>query len=128
MRSTLFVAAALAAGLLAFASDAAFACNRMALTPEARRRHFDVLGPGLRAVHKTVRELPNGYEFEFDGDAATVQMLEEWIAGERRCCPFFNIDLRFEHDNGSVWLSLTGREGVKQFTRSDFASWFPPGR
>jgi len=128
MRSTLFAAAAFAAGLLSVAGDAGFACNRSALTPEARRRHFDVLGPGLRALHKSARELPNGYEFEFDGDPPTLRMLEEWIAGERLCCPFFDIDLRFEHDNGSVWLSLSGREGVKQFTRSDFAAWFPPAR
>jgi len=24
-----------------------------------------------------------------------------------------------------LWLRLTGREGVKQFIRSDFAGWFP---
>ena len=28
-------------------------------------------------------------------------------------------------EGGSLWLRLTGREGVKQFIRSDFAAWFP---
>lgn len=124
MKSILMIGAVFAGGLLAAANEPSFACNRMALTPEARKRHFDVLGPALRATHKSARELANGFEFEFASDAATTRMLDEWVAGERLCCPFFDIDLRFEHDNGSVWLRLTGREGVKQFTRADFAFWF----
>jgi hypothetical protein len=125
MKFALFMAAAIAS-LPAAAADPGLACNRLALTAEARQRHFDVLGPALRSVHKSARELPTGYEFEFSPDPAAVQMLEEWIAGERLCCPFFDIALRFEHDGGAVWLRLTGREGVRQFIRSDFASWFRP--
>ncbi len=101
-----------------------FACDRLALAPEARKRHFDVLGPALRSMHKQIRELPDGYEFAFPSDPASVQTVSEWAAGEIRCCPFFDIVLRFEHGNGGFWLRLTGREGVKQFIRSDFARWF----
>jgi len=101
-----------------------FACNRMALGPEARKRHFDVLSPALRAAHTQNRELPNGYEFEFPSDMATIQMVAEWAKGESVCCPFFDIAIRFEHDGGGLWLRLTGADGVKQFTRNDFASWF----
>jgi hypothetical protein len=32
--------------------------------------------------------------------------------------------LRFEREGGSSWLRLTGREGVKQFIKADFSSWF----
>jgi hypothetical protein len=39
--------------------------------------------------------------------------------GERACCPFFDIDMRLEREGGSFWLSLTGREGVKQFIQVD---------
>jgi hypothetical protein len=28
-----------------------------------------------------------------------------------------------ERDRGSVWLRLTGGEGVKQFIKADFARW-----
>jgi hypothetical protein len=104
-------------------SESAFACDRMALTPEKRKRHFDELGPKLRSLKKSVRELPNGYEFEFPADSNTVQLVAEWAAGERACCPFFDIDMRFERDGGSLWLSLTGREGVKQFIQADGAAW-----
>jgi hypothetical protein len=114
---------AIAASLLA-AADSPFACNTRALTPEARHRHFDELGPKLRELHKNVREVPNGYEFGFAPDAATVQLVSEWAVGEHLCCPFFDIDLRFEREGGGFWVRLTGREGTKQFIRADFAKWF----
>jgi hypothetical protein len=46
-------------------------------------------------------------------------MLAEWIDQERRCCPFFDIDLRVEHDGGALWLRLTGRPGTKEFIRAE---------
>ena len=104
--------------------ESPFACNRAALTPEARTRHFDELGPALRAKHKSIREVTDGFEFEFPSDPATVQLVAEWAAGEHLCCPFFDIDLRMAREGGSLWLRLTGREGVKQFVRADFARWF----
>jgi hypothetical protein len=100
-----------------------FACNRLALAPEQRRRHFDELGPKLRSLKKSVRELPNGYEFEFVSDSSTVQLVAEWAMGERACCPFFDINMRLEREGGSLWLGLTGREGVKQFIAADGAAW-----
>jgi hypothetical protein len=100
-----------------------FACNRLALTPEQRKRHFDELGPKLRSLRKNGRELPNGYEFEFPADSDVVQLVAEWAVGERACCPFFDIDMRLEREGGSLWLSLTGREGVKQFIQADGAAW-----
>jgi hypothetical protein len=33
------------AALAAPAAESPFACNRAALTPQARKRHFDLLGP-----------------------------------------------------------------------------------
>jgi len=110
---------------IAAAAESPFACNRLALSPEARTRHFDELGPDLRAIHKSIRELPDGYEFEFAPGAATFQLLSEWIGGEYLCCPFFDIDLRITREGGAFWLRLTGREGVKQFIQADFERWFP---
>jgi len=101
------------------------ACNRAALNARERKRHFDELGPQLRARKKSIRELRDGYEFEFPSDKATYQLLAEWVAGERLCCPFFDIDLHVEREGGSLWLRLTGREGVKEFIRADFARWIP---
>ena len=69
--------------------ESPLACNAFTLSPEQRNRHFDELGPALRALRKSVRELDNGYEFEFPADAATLQLLAEWTIQERMCCPFF---------------------------------------
>ena len=104
--------------------ESPFACNRLALTPEQRKRHFDELGPALRAMRTGVRELPDGYEFEFPADMKTYQLVAEWVAGERLCCPFFDIDLHSERENGPLSLRLTGREGAKQFIAADFVKWF----
>jgi hypothetical protein len=105
-------------------AESPFACNRAALSAQARKRHFDELSPALRARKKSIRELPAGFEFEFPPDTATFQLVSEWVGGERLCCPFFDIDVHVEREGGSLWLRLTGREGVKQFIRSDFAAWF----
>jgi len=106
-------------------AESPFACNRAALTAQARKRHFDELSPALRARKKSIRELRDGFEFEFPSDTPMYQLVSEWVAGERLCCPFFDIDVHVEREHGSLWLRLTGREGVKQFIHADFAAWFP---
>jgi hypothetical protein len=111
--------------LAALSTESPFACNRAALTVQARKRHFDELSPALRTRKKSIHELHDGFEFEFPPDTATFQLVSEWVVGERLCCPFFDIDMHVEREGGSLWLRLTGREGAKQFIRSDFDRWFP---
>jgi hypothetical protein len=101
--------------------ESPFACNAFALSPETRKRHFDELGPALLKLKKSVRELPDGYEFELPADNKTYQLLTEWALQERLCCPFFDIDLRFDRENGPLWLRLTGRPGTKEFIKEEFA-------
>lgn len=100
-----------------------FFCNHLALTPVERKRHFEELGPKLQSLRKSVRELDDGYEFEFPGDAATYQLLTEWAIQERLCCPFFEISLRLDPESGPLWLRLTGRPGTKEFIKVDAPSW-----
>lgn len=106
--------------------DSPLACDRLSLTAEQRKRHFEELGPALRSLKTGFRELPEGYEFKFPPDMKTYQLLAEWVAGERVCCPFFDIELRSEREGGPVWLRLTGREGVKQFIAVEGSSWLKP--
>ena len=109
--------------LPALAKDSPFACNYGALSPAEIKRHFNDLGPALRKIKTGVKELPDGYAFRFPNDPKTFAMLSEWIEQERRCCPFFDIALRVEHENGPVWMELTGRPGTKEFVKSDFGPW-----
>lgn len=122
---TKFVVAFAALSILAAATpESRFACNRLALGPAERHRHFDELGPRLRALVLQARQVPGGYEFQFPGDRATFDLIAEWAAGEHLCCPFFDIDLRLDREGGPAWIRLTGRPGTKEFIHSDFGPWF----
>ena len=103
-----------------------FACDRLALDAAARARHFDELGPRLRSLKTGVKELPNGYAFQFPADIKTVQLVAEWAAGERLCCPFFDIQIHLQAEGGPLWLTISGREGTKQFIQVDAAAWIKP--
>ncbi len=103
--------------------ESPFACDRLALDPEARKRHFQELGPWLRTLKRSVRELSDGYEFQFPSDPKTIALVAEWAAGERLCCPFFDIQLRLEREGGPFWMRLTGRKGAKEFIKADAAAW-----
>jgi len=96
-----------------------FACNAFALSSEIRKRHFEELGLALLKLKKSARELPDGYEFELPADNKTYQLLTEWAFQERLCCPFFDIDLRFDREGGPLWLRLTGRPGTKAFIKME---------
>jgi hypothetical protein len=100
--------------------ESPFACNAFALSPEIRKRHFEELGPALLKLKKSLRELPDGYELELPADNKTYQLLTEWAYQERLCCPFFDIALRFDRENGPLWLRLTGRPGTKEFIKEEF--------
>ncbi|PWU01816.1 MAG: hypothetical protein C5B51_22105 [Terriglobia bacterium] len=107
----------------AMSHESPFACNRAALTDTARKRHFDELGPALRAMIKNIHELRDGFEFQFPADPVTFRLAAEWAAGEHLCCPFFDIELRQEREDGALWMRLSGRPGVKQFIQADLAKW-----
>ena len=117
MRETLKIFALLLA-LFAAKKDSPFACDRLALTPAERTRHFEELAPALLARKTAVRELPNGYALTFPSDSKTYSMLTEWIEQERRCCPFFDFDLRVAREGGPLSMSVTGRPGAKDFLRA----------
>jgi hypothetical protein len=109
MRRFLLSITALSVLGVAAAHESPFACDRLALNTEERKRHFDELGPKLRTLVRQIRELPDGYEFQFPGDRPTFQLIAEWTPGEHICCPFFDIDLRLDREGGATWIRLTGR-------------------
>jgi len=102
-----------------------FACDRLAISPEHRKRHEE-LNRILGSSTLSVREVGDGFEFELGGDPATYHAVMEWIPDERACCPFFEITLRLEQEQGKIWLGFSGRQGVKPFIKAEFAPWFRP--
>ncbi len=119
----------LATSLIAMATtmtgiDSPFACNLNALTKAERTEHHDVTTRVLASVQET-REIPNGYTFTVDSARVSPKDLATFVEFERRCCPFFDFQLVWSPENGPVSLQLTGRDGVKEFIRAEFAALFP---
>jgi hypothetical protein len=96
-----------------------FACNVGALNKDQRAR-YSILTKQLIAEKEEVRELSDGYVFRFAGSSEHIKDLAEFITYERLCCPFFDFDLTVERNEGFLWLKLRGREGVKDFIKSEF--------
>ncbi len=90
-----------------------------ALDEKQRERHR-ALSSQLKSALQDVEELPDGYGFRFPSDASLFLRLAEWVTLERACCPFLAFELLFEAEGGSIRLTLRGREGVKDFVRSEF--------
>ena len=69
-----------------------------------------------------VRELADGYAFRFPADDHFLATLADFIAVERRCCPFFAFALVIEPSGGPLWLHLYGSAEIKVFVEGTFAS------
>jgi len=98
-----------------------FVCNMNALSPEQRSLHQE-LGKQLRAALIGVQELGDGYDFEFQLNAANYDALSRITPLEHACCPFFMIAIRAEASR--LFWQLTGSDGVKPFIRMEFSEWF----
>lgn len=94
--------------------ESPFACDMTAIAPEQRRAHVATIEKLFRSVQSS-RELPDGYSFELVNDPDMLRIAAEFIINERLCCPFFDFALEIQREGGPMWLSLTGREGVKPF-------------
>jgi hypothetical protein len=96
------------------------ACNLKAFQPAERLRWRKLIEQTMSAV-VSARELNNGYALRVDTGRAPLVQVAEWIGLERKCCPFFDFQVAVHGEDDSLWLSLTGREGVKQFINADFS-------
>jgi hypothetical protein len=94
-----------------------------ALSGEQRTRHHE-LAVFLQSSLATIRELPDGYDFEFSWSLDTYVALAEITPLEHACCPFFDISIRIESEQNKLFWRLTGREGIKPFIRAEFGTWF----
>jgi hypothetical protein len=100
-------------------SELPLACNLGAFDATQRARHRELLG---RVINERLelRELPDGYAFAFPAETQTVMMLTEYVTLERVCCPFLTLVLRFEANQDSLWLEVTGAEDAKPLIAQSF--------
>ncbi|MCM3869710.1 MAG: hypothetical protein ND895_03280 [Pyrinomonadaceae bacterium] len=92
----------------------AFACDMSAIEPDRKDEHMVTINQLFRSV-EDIRELPNGYAFRLPNDADVLLRTTKFVAFERLCCPFFGFAIELEPEGGALWLSLTGRDGIKPF-------------
>jgi hypothetical protein len=102
------------------ASESPLACDLGAISASDRPRYNEL----RRSVAASVigkRELPDGLAIQINTAQIALPQLAEWISFERKCCPFFEFRIDLAPESGPVWLSLTGRAGVKEFITEAFA-------
>ncbi|MEP7291118.1 MAG: hypothetical protein ABI835_05015 [Chloroflexota bacterium] len=102
-------------------SQPGFACDMLALTAEQRQQHQQV-AQRLTDLRLAIHELKDGYAFEYAAEPETYVLLGEFMSLEHLCCPFFRLALEVEPEAKSVWLRVTGAEGVKAFVQAEFLS------
>lgn len=105
-------------------AEARPACRREALAPADRARHA-ALTEELRSGARSVEELPRGYAFRFPDDPPLSRRLVEWMALERRCCPFLEFEIVLGEAGEPVVLRLTGGQGVKEFLADELVRPLP---
>ena len=77
---------------------------------------------GLFTTVEEVVELPDGYAYRFAGGDSPLEWLLEFIAAERRCCPFLSFEIAFEPHGGPLWLRMSGSPRVKAFIAEVFTT------
>jgi hypothetical protein len=97
----------------------ALACDLGAFDAAERERHTASV-ERLRQAVEAVEELPDGYALRLPASDDAIQLSADFIAYERRCCPFFNFNLEVAPDGGPIRLRITGRPGVKAFLDGAF--------
>jgi hypothetical protein len=75
-----------------------------------------------------VAEYPDGFSYRFADGPARLAAILEFIAAERRCCPFLSFDLVFPANNEPIWLRLRGAAWAKAFIAETFTPHVPSDR
>jgi len=95
----------------------ALACDLTAIPADVREEHV-VTAPQLFATAQEIQELSNGFALRFPNEPGRFMVIAKFIENERLCCPFFHFELEAEPNMGSLWLRLTGEEGVKELLQT----------
>lgn len=94
-------------------------CKLGALT-KSDRNEQEAATRRIAPLIKETKELPSGYAFRLPSNPPSLNDVTQWIARERKCCPFVAFALRFDHGNDDVWLELTGEGEAKVLIKSRF--------
>ena len=105
-------------------TETPLACNMDVFTPDQRNSHIQTTTELIQGVQR-VREIENGYEFQFPNETGFISRIAEFISNERLCCPFLEFNLKIRSNDEPVSLSLTGPMGTQEFLRAEFDGAIP---
>ena len=88
------------------------ACVPSAIPGAARHAHFALAHELLEIQAEERVSLPNGYAFRFRPE--TLRAVADFVANERKCCPFLAFALELGPDSGPLWLRMTGPVGTRE--------------
>jgi hypothetical protein len=88
-------------------------------SPQLQERKRKVIASLQRQVLE-IKDLPDGYSYRFAATDGALDELLAFIKTERQCCAFFDFALRVQPDQ-TVWLTLTGPAGAKDFIDAEIA-------
>lgn len=92
------------------------ACNLVGRELADRK---DAIARDLFAHAERVEELPDGFGYRFPAAEPWAARVLDFIAVEKRCCPFITFELVFEPNDGPLWLRLRGSDAIKAFVRAE---------
>lgn len=90
------------------------------MVPADKRARWLELGRWIYGAVEELKELSDGYACRLPNDAETLVRAAEYVSLDRQCCKFLTWSIRVEPDEGAVWLWITGPEGTKELSRSNF--------
>lgn len=67
----------------------------------------------LQAGVQEVREFPNGYSLRFPEASEWGRTLVDFVTIERQCCRFLTFRLKFEAQDGAIWMDVEGPRGTR---------------
>jgi hypothetical protein len=100
--------------------ESPFACSLEKSLTKEQTEHKKQSALKMESARIETRELADGYVFRFRPEGISFAEVADWVATERVCCPFFDLAVEAERENGPLSLRITGREGVKAFIRGEF--------
>jgi hypothetical protein len=119
MLTKAILVSAIGVALMAQADKPVLACNMKAISATERVR-YNALMKKIKSAVREQRELADGYAWGLNGSVATMPEVAEWMAMERRCCPFLTLQLEATGEGKDYVVKLSGPDGVKAFLASEF--------
>lgn len=90
------------------------ACDPTAIDNDARDAHENIATTLFERIID-LQERSDGYAFCLPAESEVIQNAGAFVSRERLCCPFFRFNIEVTPNGGPVWLTLTGRDGVKEY-------------